>query len=144
MAIESCPNCNEPVYSGTSVCPHCRKQTAQLQPQKPLQTYEQPLQKSVNHLIEYRRTCQVCGKVWHSLVSREKHVTSRQTNNSLLACGGALQSVGSCGLFGSGLQAQASRNADANQSELQRLRSCPECSSANYKEEVIDHANQIG
>jgi len=39
-------------------------------PKKILQTYKQTPQKPMSNLIEYRRTCQVCGKIWHSLVSR--------------------------------------------------------------------------
>lgn len=140
-----CPHCKEPINSGFAVCPICKKplNVQQLQPKVITQIYQQPVQQIRGNLVEFRRTCQVCGKVWHSLVSREKQIISSQKSNSLLACGGAMQSCGSCGTIGSGTQAQGSRNVDANQSELQRLQSCPECSSANYKEELINHANQV-
>ena len=100
---------------------------------------------SSDKLIEYRRTCQVCGKVWHSLMSREKQLTTRMTRDKLTKVGGAMESVGSCmscGKVGSGTATttQAVRNLDANQNEMLRLKSCPECSSANYREEVIEHA----
>ncbi len=140
-----CPHCKEPIRSGFSACPICKKSlnVQQLQPKVITQTYQQPAQQVRSNVVEFRRTCQVCGKVWHSLVSREKQIISSQKSNSLLACGGAMQSCGSCGTIGSGTQAQGARNVDANKSELQRLRSCPQCSSANYKEELINHANQV-
>jgi hypothetical protein len=138
-----CPHCKEPIYTGYSNCPICKKplNNFDLQPKQRSQTYQEPLPKHRNNLIEYRRVCQVCGKVWHSLVSRETQIISNQKSNQMLACGGAMQSCGTCGSVGSGTQAQGTRNVEANQSELQRLRSCPQCSSANYKEEVINHAN---
>ncbi len=63
---------------------------------------------------EYRRTCLLCGKVWHSLISRESQIARMKKTNSLLECASGLQSVGSCGMVGSGTQAQAMRNIDAN------------------------------
>jgi hypothetical protein len=144
MEIVYCPHCREPMPLGTAVCPNCNKQQkiTQLQSERTPHNYNQSIQNAAGKIIEYRRTCRVCGKVWHSLVSREKQIMSSQTSDALLAAGGAMQSCGTCGTVGSGTQAQASRNLDANQSELQRLRSCPECSSANYAEQLNDHANQ--
>lgn len=155
MAIESCLHCKEPIYSGTSVCPHCKKKMAQSQPtkpsqnyeenpKKPLQTYEELPQKTASNLVEYRRTCQVCGKVWHSLISREKKVVSSQKSDLCMMCAGALQVCGGRAVSGSVTHTQASKNLSAKQSELHRLRSCPQCNSVNYKEEIIDHANQLG
>lgn len=137
-----CPHCKEPIYSGPSNCPICGKdlKTGSLQSKKKPQTYTQPPRQSKGSLVEYRRTCQVCGKIWHSLASREEQIISNQKNDALMAVGGGLQSCGTCGTCGSGTQTQATRNLNANQSDLQRLRSCPECSSANYIEQIIDHA----
>ncbi len=92
---------------------------------------------------EFQRQCQVCGKVWHSLVSREKQIESLQKANALQSCGAAMQTCGSCGVIGSGTQAQANRNLDANRSELARLKSCPQCGSANFNEKIIDMQNQL-
>jgi RNA polymerase subunit RPABC4/transcription elongation factor Spt4 len=138
-----CPHCKEPIHPGFSVCPICKTplNVQQLQPKVIPQTYQQPTQKVRSNLVEYRRTCQVCGKVWHSLVSREKQIISNQKSNQMLACGGAMQSCGTCGSLGSGTQAQGTRNVEANQSELQRLKICPQCSSANYREEIVNHAS---
>lgn len=98
-----------------------------------------PIVKPPDEILEYRRTCLVCGKVWHSLVSRENQIASSAMSNSLMACGGGMQNCGTCGLLGGGTAAQASRSIDANQSDLQRLKSCPECHSANYREETVKH-----
>ncbi len=140
-----CPHCNEPIHSGFSVCPICKKSldVQQLQPKVIPQTYQQPIQKVGGSLVEYRRTCQVCGKVWHSLVSREEQIISTQKTDAIMAVSGGLQSCGTCGTMGTETQAQARGNLNAHESELQRLRSCPQCSSANYKEELIDYANQL-
>src|SRR5215213_2122354 len=97
----------------------------------------------VKIMQEYQRQCMGCGKVWHSLVSREKALSTKQAGDTLMMCGSAMQSCGSCGTVGSGTQAQASRNLDANAAELHRLRSCPQCGSASYQERIIDHANQL-
>lgn len=122
-----------------------QEETANMTPEQKAQYFErkrkeETLQKPPNRLIEYRRTCQVCGKVWHSLPLREKQIESNVKTDAGMMCGGAMQNCGTCGALGGGTAAQASRNLDANQSELQRLKSCPECSSVNYKEEVIEHA----
>ncbi len=79
---------------------------------------------------EYKRTCQECGKVWHSLVSREAEIESGSLSLSMIAVGTFL--VPSAGL-------QASRNLDAKKSELAQLRKCPNCFSTNYHEVVINH-----
>lgn len=78
---------------------------------------------------EYRRKCQMCGKVWHSLVQREAQIHSSQKAHACAAIGNC------CGP--SGAQLQASRNLDANTSELTRLRQCPSCGSANYTEILV-------
>lgn len=92
---------------------------------------------------EYQRQCQACGKVWHSLVSREKQIGISKTSNSMQMSGSSMQSCGSCGQVGTANNLQASRNLDANRSEIQRLKSCPQCGSANYNERIIDHAKQV-
>lgn len=78
---------------------------------------------------EYKRKCNECGKVWHSLVSREEEIRksalSASTVQAFTACGGAL-----------GTSAQSQRNADSQIELLNKLRKCPECGSTNYKEEI--------
>lgn len=140
-----CPHCKEPIYSGPANCPICKKPLTgvQVQSKQIPQTYQQPTPKVMNNLVEYRRTCQVCGKVWHSLVSREEQIISTQKTDAVMAASGALQSCGTCGTMGTETQAQARGNLSVHENELQRLRSCPQCSSVNYKEEIIDHANQL-
>lgn len=88
---------------------------------------EQPKADSIK---EYRRTCRVCGKVWHSLVKRENQI---KRDTFLNAC----QGFNYCCNPGASLQ--ANRNISANESEISRLRKCPECQSTNYSEEIIEH-----
>lgn len=112
-----------------------------LQPQNTSSITKLPPEPKSIVMQEYQRQCTVCGKVWHSLVSREKEIKFSQVSDSMMGCGSGLQSCGTCGIIGSGTQAQASRNLDANTSELQKLRSCPECGSANFQERIINYAN---
>ena len=86
---------------------------------------------------EFRRTCNVCSKVWHSLVERENQIESKQVADGLTQMSGAMSSCTTCGIIGLGVASQASRNIEAGRSELQRLRSCPECFSSNYREERV-------
>ena len=77
---------------------------------------------------EYRRTCRQCGKVWHSLASREKQVQAQMKSNRC-------QAIAQCSNPGASLQAK--RNMEANLSEYARLHQCPQCQSQNYEETVI-------
>lgn len=89
------------------------------------------------YVKEYKRTCNECGKEWHSLESREKKIEQdikdieNPCTKSCITC---------CALPGDDLQAR--RNVNANQSELDRLRKCPNCSSQNYKQEIITYEKQ--
>lgn len=83
-------------------------------------------------VAEYRRICNSCGKVWHSLVSRERQIEKQQKSSEWDVV------TNCCNL--SGAQQQAKRNVEANQSELARLKRCPSCLSANYKEVLVGHA----
>lgn len=90
----------------------------------------------IGKVREYRRTCRECGKVWHSLKSREKKIQgdikSAESAKRLSGCG---MCAGSWSALGAAEQAK--RNIAAHQTELERLRECPNCGSHNYKEEVI-------
>lgn len=79
---------------------------------------------------EFRRTCQACGKVWHSLVSREQQLKSREKQNTCFTCGT---------MCDPSAHLQAGRNLDANKSEIARLRQCPNCGSAAYIEQIITY-----
>lgn len=76
---------------------------------------------------EYQRTCLRCGKVWHSLVSREaKLIKDHQCNLCVTAtqCGSPTVLAGQ-------------RLVQAGESEIARLRKCPECQSTNYSEKIL-------
>lgn len=79
------------------------------------------------HVVEYKRICNECSKVWHSLVEREKQLTTNLAGDF----------CGVCGTCGSPHQAQYSRNFDANNNSLAQLKKCPQCGSGNYTETAI-------
>ena len=79
------------------------------------------------HVAEYKRICNECGKVWHSLADREKQLKINLVGDL----------CGVCGTCGSPHQAQYSRNFDANDSSLVQIKKCPQCGSGNYTETVI-------
>jgi len=74
----------------------------------------------------------LCGKVWHSLVARETQISRNEQANN---CNVAAQCCNPAA------QLQAKRNVEANQSELARLRQCPNCQSTNYHQVIIDHVS---
>jgi len=79
---------------------------------------------------EFKRTCLQCKKVWHVLEERENKVQKNVRDNN------CYQGTFCCN---PGAQLQAKRNVEAGESELDKLKKCPECGSANYKEEVITY-----
>lgn len=83
---------------------------------------------------EFRRTCRKCGKVWHSLSSREAALQRRNAANLCHA-------VSCCA---NPTSAQYTRNAEATQDELARLKRCPNCLSNDYAEEVVLHEPKGG
>lgn len=80
------------------------------------------------HVAEYKRVCNECGKVWHSLVERENQISEKMKIGVCLMCGNTC----SGSEFG-----QHSRNVDANENSLTLLKKCPQCRSSNYTETVI-------
>jgi len=79
---------------------------------------------------EYQRTCRTCGKVWHSLASRERQLKGNEFCSNCDVVGQG------CGCNPSA-QLQAQRNLEASQSELSRLQRCPNCGSSNYYEKIV-------
>lgn len=82
------------------------------------------------HVKEYKRTCKECGKVWHSLASREKQIASD------VKCNACVQASTACS-GNMGAATQSKRNVESQQDLLDKLKKCPQCGSANYKEEEI-------
>ncbi|PWR73932.1 hypothetical protein DK846_01845 [Methanospirillum lacunae] len=86
--------------------------------------------KSGKIIDEYRRTCNKCGKVWHSLVSREKELAKLKSDyewRSIPCCSGLLTAP------------QYQRNRDAVSSDIEMLKQCPNCKSKDYNEEIVSH-----
>lgn len=79
-------------------------------------------------ISEYQRVCNVCGKKWHSLVSREAEIIQRKQANAAQGLAGCCSPNTSATSIGTG---------QLIDSELQRLRQCPECQSVNFEESVV-------
>jgi hypothetical protein len=79
---------------------------------------------------EIKRICTQCSKAWHSLIKREKALT---TDATLTAVSGA----GNC--CNPAARLQANRNSQAINDNLTQLRRCPSCGSAKYTETIIFH-----
>lgn len=79
---------------------------------------------------EFKRTCQECGKTWHTSVEREESLQESKSQNAFVqfatALGGNL-----------GAATQSKRNVEAQEKELEELQRCPVCGSQNYQEEKI-------
>lgn len=88
---------------------------------------------------EYKRTCRECGKVWHSLVSREIQLSNAAFTGKMGAFGSNMQAASTCYMCGGGRAAQMDRNVAATESELDRLKSCPDCKSKNYSDEKVTY-----
>ena len=124
-----CPYCGK-THEAANICPYCG---AEVPPdiESQIQEYKQNQ--------EYRRTCRNCGKIWHSLVSRENKLSFRATTTKIGVCGSQMQSASCCFMCGGSKTAQLERNVDAVGSELNRLKSCPECGSKNYSEDLMTY-----
>ena len=77
---------------------------------------------------EVRRTCMRCGKVWHSSIQRENQVISFAKDGAWL---------GLFNLFNDTARAQWTHNTESNFETIHRMRSCPECGSVNYNEQIV-------
>lgn len=88
-----------------------------------------------NTVKEYKRTCNECGKTWHSLAKREKKIKRSKMYDE---CQEALSAC-YCNMQAS---SQYRKNANDTKSELEKLKECPECGSRNYEEEVIEYEDK--
>jgi ribosomal protein S27AE len=86
---------------------------------------------------EYKRTCKECGKVWHSLLSREKEINRGVHTNNCVSFG---EAASCCGDMGAATQ--AGRSADAQKDLLDKLKKCPNCGSRNYDEKMISYEKE--
>lgn len=86
------------------------------------------------HVREYKRTCNECGKVWHSLASREERIKKDAS------CSEYASLFYTCWSNDLSSRMDARKHEDkarAQRSLLYVLRRCPNCGSENYTEEVI-------
>ncbi|MBS3148337.1 hypothetical protein J4219_05610 [Candidatus Woesearchaeota archaeon] len=85
------------------------------------------------HIKEFKRKCNQCGKVWHVLESREKKLRGDVIFNA------AQQTLTCCNPSAS---LQAKRNVEANETELHKLKRCPECNSSDYSGTIVIYAKK--
>lgn len=84
---------------------------------------------------EYKRTCNACGKVWHSLASREAELNNRRIMNATqVAAGCCSPAVGSQGMA----------TGTLIDNEMERLKTCPECGSSSHGLEIVDYDDAEG
>jgi hypothetical protein len=89
---------------------------------------------------EYKRTCYTCETVWHSLKSREDSIKAGASADAghFFQPERSARSCSYCGMCGGTVITMGNRGTDGNKAELDRLRTCPNCGSHNYFEEVRD------
>jgi len=103
--------------------------------------FSEEIKKPQNGVVEYRRTCLQCGKVWHSLASREKYLDKEKKWNNCNMCASAFGTAGG-NSYSWGTWTQTKRNEHALDSEISKLKQCPNCMSSNYAEEKIVYEKQ--
>jgi DNA-directed RNA polymerase subunit M/transcription elongation factor TFIIS len=77
--------------------------------------------------VEYKRTCNECGKTWH--VSKEELEELKKSKNRNSLAGAATALSGQLAA-----SSQSIRNKEAQEEKLKKAEKCPECGSQNYKE----------
>lgn len=135
--MKICPKCRQTYFDNFQKCNSCglflqtvansRILTQKSQPKIAQQVAASSVAQGQ---IEFRRQCRACKTVWHSLLAREKQISSSEKAN----CCGVISFCGN-----PSAQTQAVHNLEANRSEMARLRSCPKCGSANYDEGIISY-----
>jgi uncharacterized protein YbaR (Trm112 family) len=128
----NCPACDSRViirHGKLLTIEQAKIQTSQLQQGKPAHQTMSAITKETfdpkTHVAEYKRVCNQCHKIWHSLASREGALQDDVANNNCSSCGDDRQ------------RAQYKRNVQATQTTLSQLKSCPECGSAHYTETTL-------
>jgi cytochrome c556 len=77
---------------------------------------------------EYKRTCQICGNVWHSSVERENSLSTEKTKTSLKSMAEHILELNA---WLKGHEPYDGEKIEKEQ-ELSRLKQCPECFSDSY------------
>jgi len=83
-----------------------------------------------NTKVEFKRTCNECGKTWH--VSKKEIEELRQNEKQNSIAGALTALTGNLAA-----SAQANRNKSSQKYRLKELNTCPNCKSQNYEEETI-------
>ena len=102
------------------------------------QNFSKKKEPKKNVVVEYKRTCNQCGKVWHVLAERENYLSREKKCNDCNMCASAIGTAeGTAGSWGVWTQTQ--RNEHALENEIYRLKQCPNCMSTDYTETKIEY-----
>ena len=89
-------------------------------------------------VVEYKRTCNQCGKVWHVLAEREKYLEKEKNCNDCNMCASAVGSA-SGNPYSMGTWTQSRHNEHTLNDEITRLKQCPNCMSSDYSEVQVKY-----
>jgi len=111
--MKNCRNCGKSITQNVKFCPSCGSSDL----------FDPAMQVS-----EYKRTCNECGKSWHSLSKRETEVAKNIKKVKSTQC---------CNMCDANARKNAESKLNTYQDELERLKKCPQCGSGNFKEDLI-------
>lgn len=83
-----------------------------------------------NIIQEYKRTCNSCGKIWH--VNVKEYERTGGLLDTIVTIGGTMSGNASA-------VQQAKRNLDAQRVRKSDMNKCPECSSGNFEQEIVEY-----
>jgi len=114
----------QPIWTKKSFCSlKCLREDKRKNPK------EERKMRSKGMIKEIKCECNQCGKVWHYLEEDEKKLRSQATNNALLGCSFCCNPIGA--LF-------SNKSIDL-QRELDKMKKCPSCNSADITKTMIYH-----
>lgn len=85
---------------------------------------------SDRQVSEYKRVCNECGTSWHSLVAREDEIKNgiKDLKGTKTQC---------CNMCDADARKKTESKINSYETEIERLKKCPQCNSGNYTEEVL-------
>jgi ribosomal protein S27AE len=111
--MRSCRNCGKQVPSNVKFCTSCGSSD---------------IFDSDKQVSEYKRTCNECGKTWHSLSKRENEIFKGIKGVKNAQC---------CTMCDANARKESQAKLNTYENEIERLKKCPQCGSGNFKEELI-------
>ncbi|WP_394339122.1 zinc-ribbon domain-containing protein [Methanoculleus sp. UBA430] len=113
--MKVCKNCGSEAPSNANFCVSCGSSD---------------LFDPESQVSEYKRTCNQCGKVWHSLKSREDEIKRGIQNN---------KNAQLCNMCDANAENKRKQDLNTYTTELDRLKTCSQCSSRDYSEVIVHY-----